>query len=310
MLENFLRYASIALRPASISLLTAPAVSQFTPPSSPPLLLEAPPAAVWQNGAGPTLRWDTIYRDASCRVVDSVVMFEWRYATPQIPSLTNLKDNTSELFSCSYWPTYALPVDKFHMCVAGKARNADTILEYWTFADHNAIGTPAPSVVTINSTNGGQPAYRWILPPRVQTDQIMRFASTGSQGLIRGLLMSLKSSSQVYVYFQTSRELALVDFVAGTTTVQASPVETANAIQVPALNTDYQSYWAVEYAQKGYCYFFKRDTKLPDGTLPLILVLTDTDRDGKVDTSQLITGAQWTNQGWGNVANLVPNPHF
>lgn len=290
--------AALAVAVPLSAQYTAPGV-----PSSPSPL--APPSSIWQTGS-PTVRFDpTIYRDANCRPLEKIVSFEWRFTNAELPSATNLRDQVAEVFATRYWPTFVFPLDGYHLVVAGKATNGDSVLEAWTFATASALGTPAPSVSVAQSTSGGSPIFSWTMPPRVQVDEVLRLPSGSAHGLIRGLLRDRHSPTRIYVYLDASRELINVNLVTRAFHVVASPLVIAQSLHVPALTNGYQRYWTADYANRGYCYLFAPLTKPPVGPTPLILALIDSDRDGKLDESRLVSGTDWITDGWSDPANHI-----
>lgn len=288
--------------------LRATSSSQTSPPPQPNPLPSAPPAELWQGGAPTTKFGTSIYRDVQCRTLEKIVSLEWRYATPGLPSASNVKDQTSEVYATRYWPTFVLPTDDHHLCVAGKARDGATILESWTFDAQSASGTPAPSCVSFTSTTTGAPHYVWTTPPRSQVDEVLRIPAASPLGMIRALVPDLHSISKVYVYYDGSRELWSVDLIAHTQALVASPVPVAGAMTATALTSSFQLYWAADYTQRGHCYFFAA-TELPvSGPMAATFVCIDSNRDGALDTSRTISATEWVQEGWGDPANLA-QPH-
>ena len=276
-----------------------------TPPAPPPA---APSPDLWQRGA-PTTRFGAdLYRDIECRTLDKLVSLEWRYATPATPSTSNVKDQNSEVFATRYWPTFAVPTDSYHICVAGKARDGAAILEFWTFGNQSALGTPAPSCLTSYSTASAAPQYTWTLPPRSQIEEILRIPSSAPQGMIRAILPDLHSASKIYVYFDTSREVWSVDIATKSHVCAASPTAVTGAVTAVGLTNAFQMYWADDYLAHGHCYFFVANEKPATGPMADTLVCIDANRDGKIDSARTITATQWAQEGWGDPANLV-QPH-
>jgi hypothetical protein len=126
--------------------------------------------------------------------------------------------------------------------------------------------------------------------------------------MIRGMLPSLKSANKLFVYYNTSRELYMVDLDAKTQTLQAGPTASAPSLQVPALSDNYHRFWAADFSQKGYCYLFCPGFT-SDGALPAnVLVFIDSDRDGQIDSSLLVSPSAWDTDGWGDKANVISPP--
>ncbi len=77
-------------------------------------------------------------------------------------------------------------------------------------------------------------------------------------------------------------------------------------MRVAALTNDYRRFWEADYKQHGFCYFFGNEPgvaySLP---IPELLVLIDSDRDGKIDSATIVSAKAWTTDGWGDIANIV-----
>jgi hypothetical protein len=117
----------------------------------------------------------------------------------------------------------------------------------------------------------------------------------------------LKSKEKLFVYYDGSSELCEVDLATRTQTLRASPTGASSSLNVPELGNAYNRCWAVDYAARGNCYFFGTDMESPtDSRLPIprVLVLIDSDRDGKVDSSKLISPEEWKAY-WGNRDNFA-----
>jgi hypothetical protein len=201
-------------------------------------------------------------------------------------------------------------MDKYHFCIAGKTPGGETIIEQWCYGATTGLGTGVPSVLPVIPTGGGEVHYVWNLPPRVQVNEIVRVSAGGHNGVVRGLIHSLQSADKVFVYYDASREVHLLNLTTHSSTVQASPVPVSGALTVADLSNDYRRMWAVNRIQRGYCYFFLRDSGPPQPSQAQCIVLIDQDRDGKVDVSESISGAQWIADGWSNPANYTVNPLF
>lgn len=277
------------------------------PPVPPTLPPGAPPVTVWQHSV-PDTQFDSINRDVKCRTLDKIVSLEWRYRSPDVPNAITVVDHNSEVYATRYWPTYVIPADSYHLCVAGQSTSGATILERWSFATQSGIGTPAPSVVTYYSECSSQPHYAWTLPPRVQVDQVLSLPAGSSQGLVRALFPNLKTANKLYVYYATSREVYSVDFHTQAQTLVASPSGTTGSLQVASLTQNYGRFWSADYTNRGYCYFFcpfylASDT--PTGCLALV----DSDRDGFIDTALVISANDWVTGAWWDATNIIPPNH-
>jgi hypothetical protein len=110
------------------------------------------------------------------------------------------------------------------------------------------------------------------------------------------------------VYFDASRELASIHLNSRAMTIVASPKTAPGSLSVPALAEDYRTFWSADYRERGYCYIFSDSQERPSPKPPPgILVIIDSDRDGSVDKSVLVSGEQWSSDGWGKHENVVPS---
>ena len=293
---------------ASLVICANLVAAQLIPPSAPPVIPPAaPPVRLWHHG-GATIKFgDDIFRDLYIRTLDKVVTFEWRWVTPHDASPMNVKAHTSEEFATSYWPTI-VAVGRERMFVGGKGEDGGTILERWTFDSKSTAGHFAPSVELACGALGTEsPHHEWTLPPRKLVEEIVHLAPGSPQGLIRDLLPSLKSTERLFIYYDGSSEVYEVDLATRAQMLRASPMGTAPSLKVPELSRDYNRCWAADYTQQGYCYFFAPDLEhgMDTGRPPSgLLVLIDSDRDGRIDSSKLISANEWASY-WGDTANLV-----
>jgi hypothetical protein len=291
----------------SATACTSSVVAQLTPPSALPARPPSAPPPRVCHSEGATIKFgDDIYRDLYVRTLDKVVSFEWRWVTPNDHSPTNMKAHTSEEFATKYWPTIAA-VGRDRMFVGGKGEDGATILERWVFESKEA-GHPAPSVeLTCGALGAESPRYEWTLPPRTHVDEIVRLPPESPQGLIRDLFSSLRSKERVFIYYDGSSELYELDLATRSQTLRASPTGTSSSLKVPELCNDYRRCWAADYAQQGYCYFFAPDMEHGVDSrrpVPRLLVLIDSDRDGRIDSSKLVSAKEWA-EYWGDTANFA-----
>ncbi|MBI5434886.1 MAG: hypothetical protein HZA52_18785 [Planctomycetes bacterium] len=280
--------------------------AQAVPPVSPtPVPAAAPTSDVWQLGR-PTTRFPGgVYRTAFCSVLEKRINFGWTYAAPETPSTTNVKDQREEVFAVAYWPTFVLPVDDYHFCVAGKSRDGFTVIEYWTFASTAQGGVAAPSVMEQYPVGGGAPQYAWTLPSRTGVTEVLKAPSNSARGVIRGLIPSLESATQVFVYHDGSREVTRLDLVTKSETLVAAPGGAAAPLVAPTLSGCHSRFWASEYVGRGDCYFFAPVDSCAFGPMPEILALQDANKDGVPESVVVISGADWEAQGWSNEANVL-----
>lgn len=275
---------------------------------SPDTVQQAPPMEIRQEFHELTSRYGTdFFRDASLSTNDKRVSFAWRLVSPATGVLVNVVASTSESFATEYWPTCMIAPDKDHLYVAGKGTDGTAILERWTFAETSATGAHCPSVLPPDPDLCYTGGNRWSLPPRTKVERVIARAPDDPRGLIRGLLPCLRSPDKLLVYYHASRELYLVDVLTKNQTLQASPTGASASLRVPDLALDYRRCWSADYTARGHCYFlggFSTEDSYP--TMPdHLLVLIDSDRDGKIDAAQLISGKAWTTGGWGDLANIA-----
>lgn len=300
------RLLTQTIKLAVICALGGTSVAQIVPPVSPtPVPVAAPTSDVWQLGRPTTRFAGGIYRTAFCSVLAKRINFGWSYAIPETPSTTNVKDQREEVFAVAYWPTYVVPVDDYHVCVAGKTRDGFTVIEYWTFASTTAGGIAAPSVVEQYPVGGGAPQYAWTLPARTGVTEVVKIPSNSARGVIRGVIPSLESATQVFVYYEGSREVTRLDLIAKTESLVAAPSGTLAPLVAPTLVGCHARFWASEYAGRGDCYFFSPVDSCSVGPTPEILALQDADKDGLPESVLVISGADWEAQGWSNESNVI-----
>lgn len=282
--------------------------AQVTFPTSPSTLPSTCPSVdLWQTGTPITAFGSGISRTVRVRPDHARVDIEWRYANPELPTVAipnNIKSITSETFATGYWPTYVRVLDSYHFCVAGKGRSDSVVVEQWAFANTNAEGNPAPSVLGLRSVQAPQVVYSWTLPPRNQVTEVIR-ADSSQTGLVRALFRDPGDIQHVFVWYDASRAMCRVDLTSGASVTNALPTPQAGALTVPQLTNAYDSCYSADYQDKGYCYFFSQRTMPVSGSGSVTLVLIDSNRDGLIETSLQVTPGDWVTGGWSDPTKVI-----
>lgn len=305
-----MRFEQTQLTKSALLILlafTPETTAQVSFPSGPPTLpADCPSDDIWQSGPTVTKFGAGITSTVRVRPILGRVDLDWRYSDPELPTIAvpnNTQATASEIFATAYWPTYVQVIDKSHWCVAGKGRGDTLVLEYWTFASTGAGGAPVPSILG-HVSPGNPPEWSWILPQRSRASEILRTDSTHT-GLIRALFRDAGSAQHVYIWYDGTRTFCRVDLASGVVTPQAAPSTLAGAITVTSLSNGYDTFYCCDYQNKGYCYFFVDHEPSTSGQLNQPVVLVDSNRDGIVESSVLISASDWVANGWSNYAQVV-----
>ena len=269
------------------------------PPS--PIPEGCPDIRLWQEGTPTTNFGNGVVRTVQTNTVNRNIGLEWRLCNPPLPSPSvpqNTRSILSELFATPYWPTCAMVIDNYHICVAGKSRTGDVVLEHWTFGSTTAMGVHAPSVMSyVPAGSPTNPQYSWSLPPRNTVSEVLR-ASSSQTGLVRALLHDPGSTQHVFVWYDESRSVCRLDLSTGVSVVCAAPAAQAGSLTAPQLSAAFDTFTSGDYAGKGYCLFFTQQTVSADGSVSPALALIDSNRDGTIDSCTTITSTAWVSDGW------------
>jgi hypothetical protein len=275
-------------------------VTLAQPQTQKPLPPGCPDVRLWQESNPSTQFAGGIVRTVSTDTVDRTIALEWKLCSPLLPNAAQPKNTQSscpEVFATPYWPTCTMVVDDYHLCVAGKARNGDVVLEHWTFGTMSPQGGAVPHASSIMVVHDPKPQYMWSLPPRSSVTEVLR-ASSANTGLVRALFRDPGSTDNVFVWYDADKTVHRVNVATGTDVLCASPTTQSSGITIPQLTGNYDTFTSGDYVGKGYCLFCSQGTVSPDGSVAPSIVLRDSNRDGTIDTSAVLTSASWIADGW------------
>jgi hypothetical protein len=211
----------------------------------------------------------------------SIRITSYRRITPGHP------DKTSQVLKVRYWPTCIRRLSNGLLCVAGKgSRTASTIVEVWKF-DPPRVSEGVLKPAEVRSIDE---IYNELAFGRDLVEDVLPFWGGPSQAML------VKFNDTKDVYKMT---------LAGAYTLVASPTAQAGAIHAPLLASAYDS-WARELLNGGYVYAFVKPV-VSSPQAPSVLFLRDPDKDGDLDSSVELTGAQFTAQGYNLESNWVPH---
>jgi hypothetical protein len=196
-------------------------------------------------------------------------------------------------YAVRYWPTSLVQLDSLKLAVAGKSRrNGNTIIEVWTFA------TPTVSVV---HTPGHEST---IVGGSLETVEEVYNETTAGRALVQRMMPMWGSAhTRLLVQFVDSKDVYSLDAVTGQVALLASPTSKPGAFQINLLSS-VQACDAGELVTGGYVYRF-RLIPPPAGGQPSNVLLRDVDKDGVIETFELITSSEFAQRGYEDGATWV-----
>lgn len=220
--------------------------------------------------------------------------------SPKISIVANDLDDegrtgrASRTYAVRYWPTAVCEVDSGVLLVAGKSRrNGCALIDIWRFASPVFSKTPASGPVTLECG------------ALTDIDEVYTDPKSEHE-LVRKAVRQFGPHPAALVQFADSRDVYSIAPTTGELTLVASPSETTSrsgqAFHAPLLaTTDFAD--SGEQAQAGYIYGFSLST--PPASGPSRVVLRDADEDGRIETVEVLSEAEWTARGWNDAKTWV-----
>jgi hypothetical protein len=202
----------------------------------------------------------------------SVRITSYKITTPGQP------EKQTQIIKVRYWPTSIAELSNGTLCVAGKGpRNGNTIVETWAFDPPAQTGTSwkAASLRAIDEVYNELAAGRDVVESMIPL----------WGGPAAALLVKFNDSKDVYSLTLT-----------GAYALVASPLFHQGVVYAPFLSTA-DGAWGGELVNGGFIYsFFLKE--VPDPQASSMLLLEDSNKDGVIDGSVILTGAQFTALGY------------
>jgi hypothetical protein len=278
-----LNQMTMKLGTAMLQLIGAGLVLAFLAVSAPAytqsgILLGVPPITTQRDVAPSYLKIGTTFRAtirAYCEAKRVEVTWSWSQSGTFAPSDVSV----TESFAVGYWPTAVEAVASGKLVVAGKERAGDTRIEVWT--------TRAPLVVQPAPGSSGTTKLQG---QGLDNIDVVYDDQVSGKDIVRGIVNQRGLTNSVLLQFHDSRVLYSLrwDAMPGVLTSVLTPSAQ------PALSGDFDSYAGGNHQTAGYVYVF---SNLEDLGLTPWLVLTDSNRDGTIDTSEVLTSAQYISRG-------------
>ncbi len=210
---------------------------------------------------------------------------------------TNPSVSTTQSIAVPFWPTALRSTsDMSRLVVAGKRRQGNTVMELWT------IQSPRPARIQDPTTGA---TLDTLTPAEVLSVDTLYDAAVEGQDLISDVLLSLASSTKLYVRYWDSAALFELDFSSLASVSQlkrAAPTPVAGGLQAPGLLQQIENAYSAEHIVHGYVYVFSGQL----GANSSIVILEDGNRDGVLDSVTEIPSLQWPPE-WSKSANYVPH---
>lgn len=205
------------------------------------------------------------------------VFINWVYGDSPAQSVCQ------QVFSVSYWPTAIEALDGNRICVGGKTRRDQTVVEVWSFGAH-ALHVEVDGTVTMIPGNRSQ-VQDVFVDKSVGRDMIL--AMFRNRGATNSMLMLFWDSRDLYTLDVDSEQYALA-FAGGGT---------------PSLQNDFDGYWSGDHLTYGYVYGLIGGHV--GGTAAAPGYFCDSNRDGVVDTWTSVPAVDWGASGLGDAANFA-----
>ncbi len=276
--------------------------------ATPPPFPSGIPAHIWNGSASTPLRHELQVGHVACATTDRLVSVQWSAGAlvnttpdwtvdPVASEQANPVSFDLQQFATSYHPTAVGVATESAIVVGGVRVTGETVIEVWSFVwptmpqpgPGNVVKTVAPFRKTVNTLysadQGGRRYVRSIAPLQVQ------------QGAVTHALVQFDDSGDVYSISLQNGSLSLV----------ASPTAAGGVGPIPELGTfRHTNIEFNDHVGSGYVYIFGgRGGWLSPVNEPSTLVLLDGDRDGTIDSEQVLLPAQWDQQGWADPASYI-----
>lgn len=211
---------------------------------------------------------------------------DYRYAYAGLePRLTEHRS-----FTVDFWPSAcnAGPAHTTYVVGRGLA-DEGFVAEVWRFE--------TPSVVPgLRASGGGETSPRIEMGARTSVARVHEIAVSG--GIPRAVVQLAGSTPEAFlVYFDRSRQLCSVDARSGSLRVVVSPTAVEGALVEPGLLADWSSFSVREHVTDGYVTVARQGTDVGSEGAS-ILLLVDSDEDGALDSTRVVSPATWRALGY------------
>ncbi len=261
-----------------------------------------PPRELWWAGLAVMKTSETTSTNVRIYTDRKKVSLQWRWFPDEAEEILVTDVQT---FDVSYWPTHVAVFHPNSICVAGKRRTGETVIEHWEFAPPLTETTPP-----IPEPGGGQgePGYSIQAGERTAVSVVYNAQNLGLDTVVQMERLRGVQEDSLMVRFWDSRDLYAVRMSDGFASLIASCSTSPppGVLSVPALGSDSLfGLRADTHVEHGHIYvfgtgqeaqgFMKRGYEFP--------VICDTDRNGTLDTYYIVDEELWVAMGFSDPDN-------
>ena len=278
------------MRSLAVLLLASVATAQadtFKPPADAVLS-----GLFKQNTKIPLESTPTIRGAASYALANKRVDINWYFTVAGAPG----QYQHPQVENVSYWVTDLANMGDNRIAVAGVDIRGKTLIEVWEFDD-------VPDLVA-NYVNGS------LVVPHlnigiVSKTEVYREKTPGRK-YVTEMFSNMADPDRLFVRFWDSKEIYDLDTQDSTIEKVLSPEAggDSSVMQAPNLEFAYNSYFSADHSDFGYIYWLFYDLNT-EGSSYYILVMKDSNRDGSIDTSELVPPASWGPLGYNDPSKIV-----
>ena len=232
--------------------------------------------------------------DVSWGVITRSLYFSWG-ATPEGPGAHGLAVGAQ--YVLPFWPT----------AIAGSSFEKGTVyVAGWTERGRTRILklSLSPPSLSFDSSSTGETSYS-LIAGSVQSVREIYDAPTGEVGFISNLLVNRKESGQLFVHKFPGGQVDRLDLASGVRTALITSAATGAPFTGVPLQSPYVWAGTTENTTHGYAYVCDQiGEPLAEG-VARILVYMDSDKDGLIDSAQVLTAQQYRALGLDDEAQVV-----
>ncbi len=206
----------------------------------------------------------------------------------------------SSTYVTDYWPTRCNMGPAHTLYVAGKGFASDTVVfEVWRF--NPPVFQPGRQTIHGQTPPKLKPAKR---------TSVTRIAEVpATDGLVRGLVVLRNASTESFlVLYSGSSKVYAVDAATGAQTLVASPTPIPGVLHQPSLADPWALCYVAKRIGEGFLYLFRVGGD-SFAEPPPVLVLRDSDENGTIDSSDILSAAQWQALGYENPNGWVSDDY-
>jgi len=210
------------------------------------------------------------------------ISIEWRQKLSD--SVYTTHRGVQEL-ALPFWPTDVVRIAPLRFCVAGKKRNGATVIQEF------ALGHP---VLTTDLEGNAR-----VHAPVTSIETIYDEVAEG-RDMVTHMFLDLASGTDLFVQFWDSNDVYHLDPATGLLTIAFSAIPLQGTPDTAELAKPFRrSFGGREHATLGFVYGLHS----PDQPSLNCLLLVDSDRNGVLDTSMVLTPQEWKDLGMSDGAN-------